>query len=153
MINQGFNIVVTGSTGTGKSWIACAIGKQACRLEFSVLYLRFSKLLEKLRLAKADGTYSKLLKQLLNVDLLILDDWLLDNLDKNCRHEILEIVEDRYKTKPILLTSQLPAQNWHDMIGNPTIADAILDRLLNQCIKFELKGESMRKKVEKFDVT
>lgn len=152
-ITEAFNILITGSTGTGKSWLACAIGRQACRQGLSVLYIRFTKLLDKIKLARVDGTYSKLLKSLLKVDLLIFDDWLLEHLDRNYRHEILEIIEDRHGIKSTLFTSQIPIQNWHEMIGDPTIADAILDRLISKSIKLELKGESMRKKVEKYNAS
>lgn len=152
-LKEGFNILITGSTGTGKSWLACALGQQACRQGLSVLYIRFTKLLEKIKLARVDGSYTKLLKNLSKVDLLILDDWLLEHLDRNYRHDILEIIEDRHGLKSIILTSQVPIQSWHEMVGDAGVADAILDRLLSKSIKLELKGESMRQKAKKYDAS
>lgn len=150
-LQECFNVLITGPTGTGKSWLACAIGRQTCRQGLSVLYIRFTKLLEKVKSARVDGTYSKLLKSLSKIDLIILDDWLLEALDKNYRHDILEIIEDRHGLKSTILTSQIPIQHWHEMIGDPSVADAILDRLISKSIRLELQGESMRKKVEKYD--
>ena len=144
-IKESLNVLITGATGTGKSWMGCALGQQACRQGLSVLYMRFSLLLEKIRLSRVEGTYSKFLKSLSKIDLLILDDWLLEAIETKDRHSILEIVEDRYERGSLLITTQVPIQNWHQMIGNPTLADAILDRILNKSIKLELKGESMRK--------
>ena len=144
-IRDSFNMILTGPTGTGKSWLGCAFGQQACRQGLSVLYIRFSLLLEKIKLSRVDGTYAKLLKNLLKTDLLIIDDWLLEPLEAKERHSILEIMEDRYERKALLITSQVPTQNWHEMIQDPTLADAILDRILSKSIKIELKGESMRK--------
>ena len=151
-IRESFNLLITGSTGTGKSWLGCAFGQQACRQGLSVLYIRFSLLLEKIRLSRVDGTYAKLLKNLLKTDLLIIDDWLLEPLEAKDRHSILEIMEDRYERKALLITSQMPTQNWHEMIQEPTLADAILDRILSKSIKIELKGESMRK-VKKYSAS
>lgn len=144
-IKEAFNLMITGPTGTGKSWLACALGQQACRMGLSVLYTRLSRLLEELRLAHVDGSYAKILARLLKVDLLILDDWGLERLTQDQRRDILEIIEDQHHVKSLLITSQLPTQKWHEMIADPTIADAILDRLLNKNFKLELKGESMRK--------
>lgn len=144
-IKESLNVLITGATGTGKSWMGCALGQQACRQGLSVLYMRFSLLLEKIRLSRVEGTYSKFLKSLSKIDLLILDDWLLEAIETKDRHSILEIVEDRYERGSLLITTQVPIQNWHQMIGDPTLADAILDRILNKSIKLELKGESMRK--------
>jgi DNA replication protein DnaC len=144
-IKDSLNVLITGATGTGKSWIGCALGQQACRQGLSVLYMRFSLLLEKIRLSRVEGTYTKFLKTLSKIELLILDDWLLEAIDPKDRHSLLEIVEDRYERGALLMTTQIPIQNWHEMIGDPTLADAILDRILNKSIKLELKGESMRK--------
>jgi DNA replication protein DnaC len=144
-VKEAFNLMVTGPTGTGKSWLACALGRQACRMGYSVLYARLSRLLEELRLARLDGSYAKILARLSKIDLLILDDWGLERLTQDQRRDTLEIVEDRHHVKSLLITSQLPIQKWHEMIGDPTIADAILDRLLSKNFKLELKGESMRK--------
>ncbi len=144
-IKEAFNLLLTGPTGTGKSWLGCALGQQACRKGLSVLYIRFPLLLEKLRLSRVDGTYTKLLKSFLKTDLLIIDDWLIEPLETKDRHNVLEIMEDRYDRKALLITTQMPIQNWHEMIGAPTLADAILDRILSKSIKLELKGESLRK--------
>jgi len=144
-IKDSLNVLITGATGTGKSWVGCALGQQACRQGISVLYMRFSLLLEKIRLSRVEGTYIKFLKSLSKVDLLILDDWLLEPIEPKDQHSLLEIVEDRYENNALLITTQIPIQNWHAMIGDPTLADAILDRILSKSIKLELKGESMRK--------
>jgi DNA replication protein DnaC len=130
-IQENFNLMITGPTGIGKSWIACALGHQACRLGLSVFYIRLSKLLEEMRLA--------------HVDLLIIDDWGLERFNVDQRRAFLDIVEERHNLKALLITSQLPTQTWHDVIGDPTIADAIIDRLLSKTFKLELEGESMRK--------
>jgi DNA replication protein DnaC len=144
------NLLITGPTGCGKSWLACAIGQQACRQGLSVRYLRVARLLETLRIAHADGSYGKLLNQLAKVDLMVLDDFGLDQLTQTDRRDLLEIIEDRHKLKSTLVTSQLAIKHWHDHIGEPTIADAMLDRLLHLGHKLELKGGSMRK-AEKID--
>jgi DNA replication protein DnaC len=143
-IKEAFNIFITGPTGIGKSWLACALGHQACRLGLSVSYIRISRLFEELRLAHADGSYPKVANKLLKYDLLILDDWGLERLTQEQRRDLLEIIEDRHAMKSLLITSQLPVAKWHEVIGDPTIADAILDRLLHKSLKYELKGESMR---------
>jgi DNA replication protein DnaC len=143
-IKEGVNIFITGPTGIGKSWLACALGHQACRLGLSVSYVRISRLFEEIRLAHADGSYPKIASKLLKYDLLILDDWGLERLTQEQRRDLLEIIEDRHTIKPLLITSQLPVAKWHEVIGDPTIADAILDRLLHKSLKYELIGESMR---------
>ena len=145
-VKEAFNLMITGPTGTGKSWVACALGRQVCRMGLSVTYIRLSRLLEELRLSRVDGTYAKILVRLLKVDLLIIDDWGLERPTQEQRKDILEVVEDRHQAKSLLITSQLPTQKWHEMIAEPTIADAILDRLLEKSFKLELKGESMRKR-------
>jgi DNA replication protein DnaC len=144
-IKETFNLMITGPTGIGKSWIACALGHQACRLGLSVFYCRLSKLLEEMRLAHVDGSYLRLLARLTKVDLLILDDWGLERFTVEPRRDLLDIVEERHNLKSIMITSQLPLHAWHEIIGDPTIADAILDRLLSRTFKLELTGESMRK--------
>lgn len=144
-IKESLNLLMTGATGTGKSWIACALGHQACRQGYCVLYMRFPLLLERIRVSRVDGSYPKLLKQLSKVSLLILDDWMLEPLEAKERHSLLEIIEDRYERGSLILTTQMPVQNWHELIGDPTIADAILDRILNKSLMLELKGDSMRK--------
>jgi DNA replication protein DnaC len=149
-IRHHHNVLITGPTGCGKSWLACAIGHQACRQGLSVRYIRVAKLLEELRIAHADGTYVKLLSQLAKPELLILDDFGLDTLQPSDQRDLLEIIEDRHQLKSTLITSQLAIKHWHDYIGEPTIADAVMDRLLNHAHKLELKGGSMRK-AEKID--
>lgn len=144
-IQESLNVIITGPTGTGKSWLGCALGQQACRQGLTVVYLRFSTLLEKMRLSRADGTYAKFLGDLAKTDLLILDDWLLEALESKDRHGILDIMEDRYERKSLVITTQIPRSSWHEKLSDPTLADAILDRVLSQSIDFELKGESMRK--------
>ncbi len=145
-IKEAFNLLITGPTGVGKSWIACALGHQACRMGLSVLYCRFPKLLEELRLAHIDGSYHQILRRFSKIDLLILDDWGLERLNTEQRRDFLEMIEDRHQLKSVLITSQMPSSAWHEIIGDPTIADATLDRLLSRSIKLDLKGESMRKK-------
>jgi DNA replication protein DnaC len=140
------NLIITGPTGVGKSFLACAFAEKACRDGFSALYLRMSKLFEDLSLAKGDGRYLKLLTSIAKTDLLILDDYGLMPLNQEQRHDFLEILEDRHNLKSTLVTSQLPIEHWHEQIGDPTMADAILDRLVHSAHKIKLTGESMRKK-------
>lgn len=140
------NLIITGPTGVGKSFLACALAQKACREGFNTLYLRMTKLFEDLSLAKGDGRYLKLLTALAKADLLVLDDYGLIPLGQEQRHDFLEILEDRHNLKSTLVTSQLPIQHWHEQIGDPTLADAILDRLIHNAHKIKLEGESMRKK-------
>jgi DNA replication protein DnaC len=146
-IRHHHNLLITGPTGSGKSWLACAIGQQACRQRLSVRYIRMAKLLEELRISHADGSYIKLLNYFAKLDLIILDDFGLDPLSRQDQLDLLELIEDRYQIKSILITSQLTIKHWHDYIGEPTIADAIMDRLINKSHQLELKltGDSMRK--------
>ena len=139
------SLLICGPTGTGKSWLACALGHKACRDDRSVLYHRVPRLFDALALARGDGRHARLLKSLARVDLLILDDWGLTTLTQEQARDILEIVEDRHNRGSTILTSQLPVDHWHDAIANPTIADAILDRLVHNAHRITLKGESMRK--------
>lgn len=143
-IRHHHNLLITGLTGCGKSWLACAIGQQACRQGLSVKYVRVAKLIEELRIAHADGSYIAILSQFAKTDLLILDDFGIDQLTQQDHRDLLEIIEDRHKLKSTLITSQLGVKHWHDYIGEPTIADAIMDRLLSHAHKLELKGPSMR---------
>lgn len=145
------DLIITGPTGVGKTYLACAFANKACREGFNTLYVRVSKLFEDLSLAKGDGRYLKLLTSFAKADLLVLDDYGLEQLGREQRHDLLEILEDRHGLKSTLVTSQLPVDHWHEQIGDPTLADAILDRLVHCAHKVKLKGESMRKK--KADLT
>jgi DNA replication protein DnaC len=145
-IGAGDNLVITGPTGVGKSWLACALGHKACRDNRSVLYVRAPKLFDDLALAHGDGSFPRRLKRLAAVDLLILDDWGLEPLTAQARHDLLEILEDRYGRKSTLVTSQVPVADWHGLIGHATYADAILDRLVYNAHRIDLTGESMRRK-------
>ena len=145
-IQRAENILITGATGCGKSYLACALGNQACLLGYKTLYLNMNRFCEKITLSKLEGTYLKLLGQIEKVKLIILDDFGLQPLDANIRMALLQILEDRYQNKSIIITSQLPVGKWHEYINEPTLADAIMDRLTAHAHKLELKGESMRKK-------
>lgn len=140
------NLHITGPTGTGKSWLACSFGHQACRQGLSVRYERTSRLLESLRIARGDGSYQRKLSLLARTDLLILDDFGLKPLQQQERHDLLELIEDRHGLRSTLITSQLPISAWHGYLSDPTVADALLDRLTSGAHRIELKGDSMRKK-------
>ena len=139
------NLAICGPTGAGKSWLACALGHKACRDNHSVLYVRAPKLFDELALAHADGSAGRRLRALGAVQLLILDDWGLSPLDDQSRHDLLEILEDRYGRRSTLVTSQLPMSAWHAAVGQTTYADAILDRLVHNAHRIELAGESLRR--------
>ena len=145
-IRQHHNVIFTGPTGTGKTYLACALGHKACREGLTVQYHRAAKLFRELALAKGDGRYPKLLTALAKTDLLILDDWATALLTDEQRRDLFEIVEDRYQRHATLMATQMPLKHWHETIGDPTLADAILDRLIHNAHKITLKGESMRKK-------
>jgi DNA replication protein DnaC len=145
-IKKSQNIIITGETGAGKSYIACALGNNACRNGFSTLYARIPKLLNELKISHADGSYLKLIKKLSRVDLLIMDDWGLSNFSDSGRRDMLEIFEDRYNLRSTIIATQFPVDTWFDVIGDPTIADAICDRIIHNSHKIELKAtDSMRK--------
>jgi DNA replication protein DnaC len=138
-------LLVTGPCGVGKSWLACALGQKACRDGFTVHYTRAPRLFPELELAHGDGRFAKLFRTLTKSDLLILDDWGPDRLNSTQRRDLMEIIEDRYGNGSTLITSQLPIDKWHDVIGEPTFADAILDRIVHNAYRLELDGPSMRK--------
>ncbi|MEW6747980.1 MAG: IS21-like element helper ATPase IstB [Planctomycetota bacterium] len=138
------NLVITGPTGVGKSWLACALGNQACRQGRTALYRRLPRLLQELALARADGSYLRELNRLAKVDLLVLDDWGLARLTEAQRHDLLDLLEDRVGSRSTIVTSQLPVKAWHEQLGDPTVADAILDRLIPNAHRIELSGPSIR---------
>jgi len=145
-IDRSENILITGATGCGKSYLACAIGRQACSLGYKTLYLGMARFLERITLSKLDGSYIKMLNQIEKTHLLILDDFGLHPMDKIARLALLQILEDRYGKKSTLISSQIPVDKWHPYIGESTIADAIMDRLAGNAHRFDLKGDSLRKK-------
>jgi DNA replication protein DnaC len=148
-IDQHQNLIVIGPTGVGKSWIACALAHTACRNDRSVLYHRVPRLFDALALSRGDGRHARLLKAIARVELLILDDWGLASLTPDQGRDLLEIVDDRYGRGSTIVTSQLPVEQWHEAIANPTIADAILDRLVHNANRLTLKGDSLRKTAAK----
>jgi DNA replication protein DnaC len=144
-IDSHDNLALIGPTGVGKSWLASALGNKACRDNRSVLYQRMPRLFEELALARGDGRHPRLMRALGRADLLILDDWGLEPLNAAARHDLLEILEERYGRCSTVITSQLPVDRWHEIIGDPTYADAILDRLVHNAHRIELTGESLRR--------
>ena len=148
-IAQKQNLIVIGKTGLGKSWIACALAHKACRDDRSVLYHRVPRLFDTLALARGDGRHARLLKSIARVELLILDDWGLANLTPDQGRDLLEILDDRHGRGSTIVTSQVDVKHWHEMIANPTVADAILDRLVHNAHRLSLTGESMRKEAAK----
>jgi DNA replication protein DnaC len=146
-INQGQAILITGATGCGKSFMASALGHQACAQGYKVAYYNLQKLLIKTKMARVDGSIYKLLEQISKTDLLIIDDFGLTHLEYQQQMDIMEIIEDRHAKKSTIIASQLPVASWYDVIGEETIADAILDRLVHSSFRVELKGDSLRKKL------
>jgi DNA replication protein DnaC len=145
-IDRHQGVLLTGPTGVGKTWLACALGHKACRDGRSVLYQRLPRLLEALALAKGDGRYARMLKGLARVQVLLLDDWGLTPLTAEGRRDLLEVIDDRHGRAATVVTSQLPVPSWHEWIADPTLGDAILDRLVHNAHRIELKGESMRRR-------
>ena len=144
-IRQHHNVLITGPSGIGKSWIACALGNQAAREGVSVLYKRLSRLLDELAVARLHGRQARALKTLARTRLLILDDWAMVKLTADQRRDLMEVIDDRHGRASTIVATQIPLERWHDQIGDPTYADAILDRLVHNAYRFELKGESMRR--------
>lgn len=142
------NIIITGPTGVGKTYLACAMANKACRMNFSSLYVRVPKLFYNIAVSKVDGTYPKLMSRLAKTKVLLLDDLGISPMNDHERKDLLEVIEDRHGIVSTIVTSQLPIKAWHDTVGDPTIADAILDRLVHNAHKISLKGDSMRKKYE-----
>jgi DNA replication protein DnaC len=145
-LKQGENVLITGSTGCGKSYLACALGHQACVQGYKTTYLNMNRLIEKITLAKLDGTYIRYLNHLERQTLIILDDFGLQTLTQDVKLALLQILEDRYAKRSIIITSQLPVSKWYEYINEPTLADAIMDRMTAHAHRIELKGESRRKK-------
>lgn len=145
-VARHLNCLITGPTGAGKSYVATALAHKACREGYSARYLRLPRLLQNLHIAKGDGSYPRMLNQLARIDVLIIDDWGIAALDDNAQRDLLEILDDRFNRRSTIVTSQLPLAHWHEYLGQATLADAILDRLVHNAYKLELRGESMRKK-------
>ena len=143
-IAEHLNVLITGQAGVGKTFLACALAHKACREGYTALYLRMPRLFRQLTLARGDGSYEKLLKSFARTDLLVLDDWGLASIGAAERRDLLEILEDRYAARSTLVTSQLPVDSWYETLGDPTLADAILDRLVHGAYRVAMDGESMR---------
>lgn len=143
------NVIITGPTGSGKTFMACALANSACRSGHSAYYIRLPRLLQEMNIARGDGSYGKLLTRIAKYALLIIDDWGLAKLSEKERRDLLEILEDRHGISSTIISSQIPTDKWHDVIGDPTIADAVLDRLVHNAHMIALKGESMRKLMSK----
>jgi DNA replication protein DnaC len=150
-VQEHQNVLITGMTGVGKTYVACALAQQACRSGYRALYRRASRFFQDLAMARADGSYARLLARLARIDVLVIDDWALSPALEADRHDLLEVIEDRYANRSTIITSQLPHTKWHEYLGDPTVADAILDRVLHNAHRLVLKGPSRRK--EKDQVT
>lgn len=146
-LNRKENLLITGPTGTGKTWLACALANHACRSGYSALYLRMPRLFQQIELAKADGSFPKLFISFAKTQLMILDDWGLAPMNDEQKRDLLEVIDDRHNQSSTIITSQLPVKLWHEAINDMTLADAILDRVVHSAHRIELKGESMGKKL------
>ena len=145
-VKDANNLIITGPTGTGNTYLACALAQKACREGYTAQYIRMPRIFHELHIAKGDGRYGKIMRDYAKTRLLIFDDWGLAKMTDESRRDLLEILEDRNSLSSTLVTSQFPVDTWHDLIGDPTFADAILDRLVHSAYKIELKGNTMRKK-------
>ena len=145
-IRRHLNIIITGPTGAGKTYLACALGQSACRNGVSVRYFQIAKLLQKITYARADGSSPKFLEILAKTQLLVIDDWLRNPLTESQTPDLLEILEDRYGRASTMLATQIPVSDWHDRLGNPTLSEAVMDRIIHNAYRLELRGESMRKR-------
>jgi DNA replication protein DnaC len=145
-VHEGLNLIINGPTGVGKTWIACALAQKACREGYTALYLRLPRLFEDLGLAHGDGRFTKLMAGFAKTDLIILDDWGLAKFTAEQRRDLLELLDDRHGNRSTVVTSQVPVDHWHEVIGDHTLADAILDRLVHSAYRINMKGESMRKR-------
>jgi DNA replication protein DnaC len=152
-VHEGLNLIINGPTGVGKTWIACTLAQKACREGYTALYLRLPRLFEDLSLAHGDGRFTKLMAGFAKTDLIILDDWRLPKFTAEQRRDLLELLDDRHGNRSTLVTSQVPVDHWHEVIGDPTLGDAILDRLVHNAYRINLKGESMRKRHAKLTST
>ncbi len=148
-VRNAHNVIITGQTGVGKTWMGCALAQQAARSGFTVLYTRATRLLQELQIAHGDGTFTRRLAQLSRIEVLVLDDFAITPISESERNDLLELLDDRIGTRATLITSQLPVSAWHEWLDDPTLADAILDRIVHCAHRLELKGESLRKKIAK----
>jgi DNA replication protein DnaC len=152
-IKEHHNLIITGPTGIGKSWLACAFAHKACREGYTALYTRLPRLMQEVGISRGDGRFFKLMKELFKTDLLVLDDWGVNPMKPEQLRDLLEILEDRHGLRSTLVTSQLPIEKWHEYLGDPTLADAILDRLIHSAHRMNLNGDSMRKQKTKLTST
>lgn len=148
-VAEHLNVLITGATGLGKTFLACALAHKACREGYSSHYVRLTRLFQELDIGRADGRYAKMMRQFAKADVMIIDEWGLAVLTDQHRRDLLEILDDRYNMRATIITSQLPIAHWHEAVGDPTLADAILDRVVHNAYKINLSGKTMRKEIEK----
>jgi DNA replication protein DnaC len=148
-VAEHLNVLITGATGLGKTFLACALAHKACREGYSSHYVRLTRLFQELDIGRADGRYAKMMRQFAKADVMIMDEWGLAVLTDQHRRDLLEIMDDRYNMRATIITSQLPIAHWHEAVGDPTLADAILDRVVHNAYKINLSGKTMRKEIEK----